>query len=384
MYYNSYMPTKIVFGDGSLNELHNQVFPGNKAMLVISNGKSTRDNGYLSRTEEQLALAGVEFFVFDKVEANPLKATIMNGGNFARKNNCDFIIALGGGSVMDAAKGMAIMATNDGDFWDYIQSGTGLGKPIVNNPIPVVAITTTAGTGSEADPVGVVTNPETKEKPVFAHPNCFPVISIVDPELMCSVPAEFTAYQGFDALFHSIEGYVANTANLITDMYTTTAIQAVSEYLARAVVDGSDLEARTKVAFGNTLSGIVIAIGALTSQHSLGHAMSGFHQNLPHGAGLIMISRAYFTHLIENHACDDRFVHLAKIMGNANAKEPMDFIKELQNLMIKCGVSDYGITPEEFEDMAENAISTMGGLFNFDRVKLNVTDCVNIYEKSYK
>lgn len=389
MNYNMYVPTRTLFGAGTLNELQNQALPGKRAMLVISNGKSTRDNGYLNRTEEQLTRAGVESFVFDRVEANPLKATTMDGGIFAKQHNCDFIVALGGGSVMDASKAMAVMATNDGDLWDYMQSGTGLGKPIVNKPLPIVTITTTAGTGSETDPVGVITNPETNEKPVLGHPDLFPVLSIVDPELMCTVPPNFTAYQGFDALFHSVEGYISNGAHLMSDMYAATAIEAVGRHLAKAVADGTDLDAREKIAFGNTLSGVVIAVGTLVSQHSLGHAMAAFHQELPHGAALIMISRAYFTHLIEHHACDDRFVHMARLMGMKDAKEPMDFIHALQKLMEDCGVaelkmSDYGIRPAEFETMAKNAKSTMGGLFPFDRVEFDLAACINVYEKSYK
>lgn len=389
MNYNMYIPTRTLFGCGTLNELHTQVLPGKKAMIVISNGTSTRANGYLSRTEEQLTLAGVDTCVFDRVEANPLKSTTMEGGHFAKDHSCDFIVALGGGSVMDAAKAMAVMATNEGDLWDYIQSGTGLGKPIVNKPLPIIAITTTAGTGSETDCVSVITNPDTKEKPVLGHPDLFPVLSIIDPSLMCTVPQKFTAYQGFDALFHSIEGYVSNGAHLMSDMYASTAIEAVGCHLARAVADGSDLFAREKIAFGNTLSGVVIAVGTLVSQHSLGHAMAAFHQEIPHGAALIMISRAYFTHLIKHHACDERFIHMAKLMGMQDAKEPMDFIRVLQKLMEDCGVaelkmSDYGIKPEEFEELAKNAMSTMGGLFPFDRAPFSLSDCVSVYEASYQ
>jgi alcohol dehydrogenase len=159
-----YVPTRVLFGAGELNNLHAQKMPGKKAMVVISNGKSTRVNGYLARTEEQLKLAGVESVVFDKVEPNPLKSTVMAGGAFAKENRCDFIVALGGGSVMDAAKAIATMATNDGDCWDYMGGGTGKGMPIAKKPLPVIAITTTAGTGSEVDQWGVITNQETHEK----------------------------------------------------------------------------------------------------------------------------------------------------------------------------------------------------------------------------
>ncbi|PQV43281.1 iron-containing alcohol dehydrogenase [Methanohalophilus euhalobius] len=384
-----YVPTRTLFGAGQLNNLHEQKMPGKKAMIVISKGKSIRENGYLARTEEQLKLAGVETVVFDKVEANPLRSTVMVGGAFVKENNCDFIVALGGGSCMDAAKAIAVMATNEGDYWDYIPSGSGKGMPLKNSPLPVIAITTTAGTGSETDSGTVITHEEKHEKTGFVHEELFPVLAIVDPELMLTVPPKFTAYQGFDALFHSVEGYVSNGANLMSDMYAITAIENIAKNLAKTVKNGNDLDAREKVAFGNTLSGTVMCVGILTSQHSLEHAMSAYHQELPHGAGLIMISKAYFTHFIDKHVCDDRFVQMAKVMGMEDAKEPMDFIKMLVKLQEDCGVadlrmSDYGITPDEFKTMAKNAKDTMGFLFTCDRTELSIDDCVAIYEASYK
>lgn len=205
------VPTRTVFGAGSLNRLHKESLPGRKALVVISNGKSTRANGYLDRTLEQLSLAGVEAVIFDKVQANPLKDTVMEGADAARTHACDFILALGGGSCMDAAKAMAIMATNPGDLWDYVLFGTGKRMPVEVPPLPLVAITTTAGTGSETDGGGVITNPETQEKTaVFDGLRLFPRLAVVDPELMCSVPPRFTAFQGFDALFHSTEGYISS------------------------------------------------------------------------------------------------------------------------------------------------------------------------------
>lgn len=286
MSFNMYVPTRVLFGAGELNNLHTHKMPGKKAMIVISKGKSTRANGYLARTEEQLKLSGVESVVFDKVEANPLKSTVMAGGAFVKENNCDFIVALGGGSCMDAAKAIAVMATNDGDCWDYINGGSGKGMPIEHKPLPVIAITTTAGTGSEVDAWGVITNEEKNEKIGFGGiDELFPVLAIVDPELMITVPPKFTAYQGFDALFHSVEGYVSMCANLMSDMYAITAIENIGRNLVKAVKNGNDLDAREKVAFGNTLSGTVMCVGAVTSQHSLEHAMSAYHQELPHGAG---------------------------------------------------------------------------------------------------
>ena len=390
MNFEMYVPTKLLFGAGQLNQLHAQQMPGKKALLVISNGKSTKENGYLARTEEQLKKAGVDSAVFDQVEPNPLRTTVMAGAAAARRENCDFIVALGGGSVMDASKAIAAMATNPGDLWDYMAGGTGKGMPLVNRPLPLIAITTTAGTGSEVDAWGVISNDTTNEKMGFGGvDSLFPVIAVVDPELMASVPPVYTAYQGFDALFHSTECYISKAANPMSDMVALTAIENVAGYLARTVSDGKDLEARAHVAFGNTLSGIVMTLGSCTSEHSMEHAMSAYHQRLPHGAGLIMLSKAYYEYFISQHVCDARFVRMAKAMGMDHAREPGDFITALTNLQKACGVSelkmsDYGITRDELDTLAANARATMGGLFEADPCNMPHADCVGIYEKAYR
>ena len=386
--FNLYTPTRVLFGAGQLNNLYKLDMPGKKAAVVISKGKS--GIRFLPRLEEQMKLCGVETVVFDKVESNPLKSSVEAGAAFIRENCCDFIVALGGGSVMDAAKVMALLAPNSGDLWDYVFGGTGkelIGK---NPALPMIAITTTAGTGSEVDPYGVITKPETNEKIGIGGYKCmFPVIAVVDPELMISVSPQFTAFQGWDALSHSMEGYISAAGNNMSDMYALTAIENISHNLAVAVKDGNNLEVREKIAFGNTLSGYVMVVGGVTSQHSLEHAMSAYHQDLPHGAGLAMLSKAYFSHFINQHICDERFLKMAQIMGATDAKEPMDFINVINKLQDDCGIanvkmSDYGIKPNEFETLAKNAKDTMGGLFSCDRCELSIDDCITIYKNSYK
>lgn len=387
--YNQYIPTHILFGAGQLNNLHVQQMPGKKALIIISNGKSTRANGYLARTEEQLHLAGIETEVFDGVAPNPTVVNSEAGAKAARECNADFLVALGGGSVMDCSKAIALLATNDGELWDYISIGTGKGKPIANRPLPIVAITTTAGTGSETDGCGVITKEDTNEKSFIMHPTLFPVLAVVDSELMLSVPPQFTAFQGFDTLFHSVEGFIAASANLASDMNAREAICNIAEYLPRAVKDGADLEARTRVAFANTLSGAVMTLTLLTSEHGLEHALSAYHSNLPHGAGLIMISKAYFSYFVRNHGCDDRFVELARLLGMQDAEKPEDFITALVRLQEACGVadlkmSDYGITPDEFEKFMRNTREVMGIMFAGDRVQMTDEDIVRIFTESYK
>ena len=387
--YDMYVPTHVVFGEGALNSLSTQQLPGKKALIVISNGKSTRANGYLARTEEQLHKAGVETVVFDGVMPNPTVGNVEAGTRAARESGADFLVALGGGSVMDCTKAIALMATNEGKLWDYVPIGSGKGQPIAVRPLPIVAITTTAGTGSETDNSGVITKEDTFEKAFVGDASLFPVIAIVDSELMKSVPPAFTAYQGFDALFHSTEGYIAKGANLMSDMYALTAIENLAKYLPRAVKDGNDIEARTHVAFGNTLSGVVMFLTLITSVHGMEHALSAYHPNLPHGAGLIMISRAYYKYFIEHHGCDERFVRMAQAMGMPEASKPEDFLTALTRLQEACGVadlkmSDYGIQPDEFEKLMRNSREVMGVMYTSDRVQMSDEDIVNVYAQSYK
>ena len=158
------IPTKILFGPGSFNDLATTPLPGKKALVVITAGKSMRANGYLDRLIDMLDKQGIGHALFDKILPNPIKDHVMEGAALAKANGVDFVVGLGGGSAIDSAKAIAIMAANEGDYWDYISGGTGKGLTPPNDPLPVVAITTTAGTGTEADPWTVTTKTETNEK----------------------------------------------------------------------------------------------------------------------------------------------------------------------------------------------------------------------------
>ena len=292
MKFDFYLPTRILFGAGRLNDLGTAKLPGKKALIVISAGTSMRKMGYLDRVTALLKKQGVESVVFDKILPNPILEHVTQGAQLARQEGCDFVIGLGGGSSIDSAKAIAVMAKNPGNYWDYISSGTGKGLIPKEGALPLVAITTTAGTGTEADPWTVITNKE--EKTGTGWECTFPVLSIVDPELMTSVPPHLTAYQGFDTLFHCTEGFIANIATPVSDALALKAIELIARYLPRAVKDGKDLEARQQVAVANTLGGMVETFSSCTSEHSLEHAMSAYYPKLPHGAGLIMLSLAYY------------------------------------------------------------------------------------------
>ena len=381
--------TNLYFGRGMLNQLSELAMPGKKAAVLTSNGKSAKVNGTLDRTLEQLRIANVETVVFDKIMENPVREIIMEGAAFAKENACDFIVALGGGAVLDSSVAISAMATYDGDLWDYVVGGTGKALPLKHAGLPIVTITTTAGTGSEINCWGVISNLETKEKIGFGNPILTPVMALVDPELMVTIPPKYTAYQGFDALFHNTEVMMSKGINILSETIALSAIENIAKYLPRAVKNGRDIEAREHIAYGSTMAGMTMQLTSTTAQHSMEHAMSAYHHNLPHGAGLIMISKAFAEYFIEQHACDDQFIKMAKAMGIKAADKPEDFITALVALQKACDVSelkmsDYEIEKSECMTLAINARETMGGLFLANPCELNDEACAGIFEKSYR
>ena len=383
-----HVPTKVLFGAGVLKKLHEEKLPGKKALVVISNGKSTRTNGSLAALEAELDAAGVAHVLFDKIQANPLEPTVQEGVEFGRAQGVDFVVGLGGGSVMDAAKAIAAMIPQQGGrVWDYMATGTSEHRPFNAPLLPFVAITTSAGTGSEVDAGSVITSPVTHEKGAFFS-QC-PALAVVDPALMVTVPPKFTAYQGFDALFHNTEGYISKFGNEMGAMVELEAIRLLGKWLPVAVADGKNLEARTKVAFANTLGGYSMDVSTCTSEHAIEHALSGEHQDLPHGAGLIMISLAYYKTFIDRGDCPEKFVEMARALGKADATKPADFLDALAALQKACGVdalamSDYGIREEEFPGMVKLARSAVGMLFSCDPSELSDDDVLAILRASYR
>jgi alcohol dehydrogenase len=384
MNFKYYMPTKFIFGRGALDKLGKQKLPGKKALIVISSGKSMRAGGYLERLTAQLDEAEVKWVVFDKILPNPVLDHVNEGGALAVSEGCDFVIGLGGGSSIDSAKAIAVKAANPAhDYWNFVAGTTGKKLKPENHPLPIVAITTTAGTGTETDPWTVITKTETKEKIGGGNDATFPTLSIVDPDLMRSVPPRLTAYQGFDALFHSTECYLNINASPISDVLCLDAISNIGKYLARAVKDGEDMDAREGVALANTEAGFTQSISGCISEHAIEHALSAYAPKLPHGAGLIAISLAYYKTLIAKNARPERFIDMAKALGKTEATEPKDFVDALAELQTECGVDDiklseYGITEDDFDGLVKNAYENMGHLYRVDPVEITPEDTLAI------
>lgn len=382
--FKTFIPTKLFFGFGEIQRLASEAMPGKKALIVISCGTSMKRLGYLDKVRTLLEQNGVNTIVFDKILPNPVKEHVMEGARICREEQCDFVVGLGGGSSIDSAKSIAVMAVNDGDYWDYMQGGSG-GKKPVTKALPIIAVPTTAGTGTEVDLWTVITNGE--EKLGFGCDYTYPKIAVVDPDFMMSVPSHLTAYQGFDAFFHASEGYLANISTPVSRLYSLKSIALLYKYLPRAVENGNDREARYHVALASTISGMVESTSGCISEHALEHAISGLFPKVTHGAGLIAISLAYFR-MFEKDV-PELYAEMANVMLERSDCDSGDFIKALARMQQYCKVddlkmSDWGIKETDIPRFLENARTNSKRSFTLDPRPLTDEDILTIYKESYK
>lgn len=378
------IPTKILFGPGSLGTLRDEKPLGKKALVMISNGGAMKRHGQLDALCAELDAMGIEHVLYDRVRPNPTDWNVDDAVAEIKAQGCDMVVALGGGSVMDAAKAAACVTTNGGKCWDYAPSASGGKQEFTAEPLPLICVTSDAGTGSEADMWSVISNDETTEKTGYL--SMYPNLSVVDSDLMMSVPAEFTAYQGMDAFFHAAESMININEHVVGEMFALKAIELIWKYLPRAVADGSDKEARNGMAVANTLAGVYMLC---TSEHTMEHAMGSAHPNLVHGAGLTMISHEYFDFFAERQAAEDGMIKMAHVMGRPDAKSGRDFISALDELIEAVGcadlkMSDYDITRDELPGIVEKYREVWGGNNDADPVKLTDEDVLGMFERSYK
>ena len=383
-----YIPTRVIFGTGRLRELATITLPGKKALICVTEDGLMAKLGIQQKVIELLNQNSVSSIVFDGVTPNPTRKGVMMASQIAKENHCDFVIGLGGGSSIDTAKAVSIVMINSGDLWDYAAVGSG-GRKEVNGAVPVVAISTTAGTGTETDPYSVVTNEVTGEKLDFTLDEIFPKISIIDPSLMTSIPRDLSLFQGFDALFHASECYVNNGGqNRLLDLYAIDAVDKVTKNLYGVLINGNDLEARENISYAaNILCGFTQALGPCTSHHIIAQALGGLFPQVPHGAALILIAKEYYKRV---HAyLPKEFDEIGKVMGESiNINDPgSSFLSGLTKLMDITGannikMSDFGINRDKLKNIADIAVNTVG--LDCDRYTLTEHDVLEILEKSYR
>ncbi len=385
---DTYLPTRVVFGYGRLAELRDMKLPGKKALLCITEDGLMEKLGYLQRVCGLLKENGTDYVLFDQVKVNPGKKVVEAAVAMLKENGCDFVIGLGGGASIDVAKAAAAMAVNPGDLWDYGYTGTG-GRKELNGALPIITISTTCGTGTEVDQYCVITNEETEEKLDFTSEAIFPTISIIDPELMMTLPKSQTIFQGFDALFHNAECYVTNGhRNRILDVYTTEGVTEVAKNLTKAVNDPKDAEARTHLAYAaDIMGGYAMALDSVTSHHILGQTLGGMYPAFPHGATLIAVAEAYYSKVCA--LLPDEFDELGEMMGEMRDPEKPGYayVKALTKLMDETGIrnlkmSEYGVKKEDFGKIVDMTVNQVG--VDLDRYSLSEDDFMEILEKSYQ
>ena len=282
--FDFHVPTHVYFGASTVLRVKDLAPALGRKALLLTGRNSMRRSGILARVEGLLKNGGVQVVTLDDVDPNPTDEAINRQTKIFKKEKCDFTVGLGGGSSMDSAKAVAFLAANGDDIRDFLAGGSNPGLAGVKDAYPIMCITTTAGTGSETTPWWVITNTARHEKPGTGNDSTMAKIAIVDPELMVSVPPAVTRATGIDVLFHAMEAFLAKTATPFTDTLCREAMGIVVQWLGRAIENGKDIEARSQMAYANTIAGIAIGEGksSTVAIHSLGHSIGG-QTNAAHG-----------------------------------------------------------------------------------------------------
>jgi alcohol dehydrogenase len=345
-----------------------------------------KESGLVDRLQKILKASGVGSVHYSGVSANPLHTEVDNGAEMARAANCKMVIGLGGGSAIDAAKGIAIVLGHKRPIWDFCMGPDA--PPITEKTYPILAITTTSGTGSECTQWSVITNPATEEKPGIGSDYTFAKVAIVDPELMATMPPRITAATGFDTLAHAIEAYTALLATPITDMACEQAIRLVGRFLRRAVKNGADREARNGMAYANSLAGIAISVGIVTVCHGLAHSVGGLSGST-HGETLATMTP--HTMRFSMKAYPDKFRRIAMFLrdecGAPESYSLEDSIKEVEALIEDVGLgaplSRQGLKEKDIERAADGVIRYMGGSITNDPAAPKREDLIAIIRKVF-
>lgn len=353
--FNWSVPVNIIFGAGKTEQAGKIAASYGKKALIVTGGSSAKKSGLYDRVKSLCEKEGMTCTLFDKVTPNPLTTTAMEGGALARTEKADVIVALGGGSVMDCAKAIAFTAVNEGNISDYI-----FGKLTGDKALPLVLIPTTCGTGSEANGFAVLTDPETGDKKSLRTPAIIAKASIVDPDLMKTMPKSVLASVGFDALCHCIEAYTARNAQPFTDALALYAIPLIADNLVKLYKgDAKDDKAWAELTMGASIGGMIIGTAGVTLAHGMEHPVSG-KCNAVHGKGLAAIAPAAVE--AEYPYNRVKFGHLARILGGFTAEDCAGKIEGLlDKLDLRITLTDLGIKKEDIPWLAKNCLKVSAG-----------------------
>jgi alcohol dehydrogenase len=356
--FETYMPTKLIFGAGKIESIGEVAREYGKKALVVTCGDDMKKFGILDKALSSLRKAGVGYAVYSDVEANPKTYNIDAGVEVYREEMCEMAIGLGGGSAMDAAKSIAMVTKNGGSILDYMP---GAKKPASAPEVcnPIICITTTAGTGAEATYFSVITNSITHEKPGIGTFCMMPRVSIIDPELMLTLPGKITAQTGIDVFFHAMEAYINQHATPYTDMVSIEAMKIAKKYLPVVLSEPSNLEGRSRMAWANTLGGIAIVMSATCGIHAMGHSISGV-TDIAHGRALTPVAYSFMNYTWKS--CPERYAVIARILGADPSLSDSDAAARSPELLRQfCKTADMPVTLSE-AGVSENAIETIAGV----------------------
>lgn len=373
------MPTKIIFGSGSLARLGSEARKIGRRAILVTGTSSMRKTGVLDMVTKDLKANGVDTSVFDKVEPNPRASTVDEGSKIARQEKAELIIGLGGGSTMDAAKGIALASSGAESIWHYAEP-----EAEVKEPVPsLILVPTVAASGSEADNVAVITNWDTREKRVLISPHFFAKVSIVDPDLTLTLPEKTTAQGGVDIFCHLVESYLtAKESSPLTDGIMETTMRMVVESLPQVLARLHNIEARIRLSWASTIACSQFAklgggAGVMTL-HGVEHPLSGYY-DIAHGDGLAALLPAWMRYTFPVKG--ERFYHLGK-----KVFDEVDGIlateKWLERVGMKLRLGALGIESERLEELATCAVRTAPWLKHHPRL-LDVATIKQLYQDCY-
>lgn len=360
--FNFNLPVRVLFGQGRIEELAACVTPyGRKALLVTTPWDPLQRNAF-ERVKKILGDGGVDVVVFDKVVPNPTTTVINEGVALARKEKVSVIVGVGGGSSMDAAKAIAVGATHPGTPWDYVYFQKA--RPDAARTLPIIAVTTTSGTGSHVTPYAVFTNPDIETKSTIVDPAVFAKVAIVDPDMMVTLPGPMTASTGFDAFAHAFESYTNIRSNRMIDTLMVEAISCIVGTLPSVVENGNDRCGRAVMAYADTLAGIGIANVGTTFPHSIGQPISGKFPSVPHGMSLAVVYPEFFK--LTWKTCVTKFAVVARLFnpGLASAPDAVAAEQSVEALIrfqkrigVHTSLTQLGVTPNKIDAIIKDTMA---------------------------
>lgn len=375
MEWNYYLPVNIVFGAGKVAEVGKLTKPYGKKAMIVTGGHSAKKSGLYDRVRDALAAEGIASILFDKVKPNPLTTTALEGAELAKKEGVDVIVAIGGGSIMDCAKGIAFAAVNEGDINDYIYN-----IKHSDDAMPLVLIPTTCGTGSEGNGFAVLTNPDNGDKKSLRCAAIVAKVSIVDPEVMKTMPRHVLASVGFDALCHCMEAYTANRSQPFTDALALYAMPLIAENLPKAYKGDDSMETWEKLTVASTIGGMVINTAGVTLAHGMEHPASGL-KNIVHGQGLAAITPVVMDETASGNP--EKFGKVSQILGGRDAADCGDAVRSfLEKIDLRVGLKDLGLAEEDIPWMAENCMKVSAGNIANTPAAIDQAKVAEIYKKS--